>query len=418
VTDQPRITTASDFPDQATIHLPEYTFWDSQAGACEVGVPDELLPGLRDAIDTHLNAHASERPAPAPACGEECAEGHTYAGRCALYDPTACTWPDCLSDGQQAELAEQVRAAELGQPTTPMPDQRQTCGCRDKPTATCPAATWAGLTVCVTCPTPEPGTACAREPDALLRAATARTTPDNPAASNNRLRDRYAAAIWERQNPGRHWADCEHPWQADAEADADAVMAVRDRHMQQLTAGRATWKAKAEEIERDRDRLADSDARIRQLADRWGNALAPDRRYAEALLAALDGPADTSTPAEDPPEDTCWPVQVDGETIRVHGARPLTGVELGHAAQVVAAARRKLAAEPPVVPDDDGTESALTRRIRAQQRGLVLPAVEPPGDSVPPVPCPACTRARARGFTVDALAHPGCADTLATQETQ
>jgi hypothetical protein len=110
--------------------------------------------------------------APGPACGEECAEGHTYTGRCALYDPTACTWPDCLTDGQQAELAEQVRASMHGEPTAPMPDQRQVCGCRDKPTTTCPAATWAGLTICVACPTPEPGTACAREPGALLRAAT------------------------------------------------------------------------------------------------------------------------------------------------------------------------------------------------------------------------------------------------------
>lgn len=36
----------------------------------------------------------------------------------------------------------------------------------------------------------------------------------------------------------------------------DAIMAVRDRRMEQLEAGRATWKAKAEEMERDRDRLA------------------------------------------------------------------------------------------------------------------------------------------------------------------
>jgi len=40
------------------------------------------------------------------------------------------------------------------------------------------------------------------------------------------LRDRIAAAIWERQNPGRRWADCEHPWGADAEEDADAVLAM------------------------------------------------------------------------------------------------------------------------------------------------------------------------------------------------
>ena len=40
------------------------------------------------------------------------------------------------------------------------------------------------------------------------------------------LRDRIAAAIWERQNPGHRYADCEYRWQADAEADADAVLAV------------------------------------------------------------------------------------------------------------------------------------------------------------------------------------------------
>ena len=48
------------------------------------------------------------------------------------------------------------------------------------------------------------------------------------------LRDLYAAAIWERQNPGRHYADCEYRWRADAEADADAVLRVRDRHLEQL----------------------------------------------------------------------------------------------------------------------------------------------------------------------------------------
>lgn len=40
------------------------------------------------------------------------------------------------------------------------------------------------------------------------------------------LRDQIAAAIWERQNPGRRYADCEHPWMADAEEDAGAVLQV------------------------------------------------------------------------------------------------------------------------------------------------------------------------------------------------
>jgi hypothetical protein len=46
------------------------------------------------------------------------------------------------------------------------------------------------------------------------------------ATDQTALRDRIAAAIWERQNPGRRWADCEYRWQADAEADADAVLSV------------------------------------------------------------------------------------------------------------------------------------------------------------------------------------------------
>lgn len=40
------------------------------------------------------------------------------------------------------------------------------------------------------------------------------------------LRDLLAAAIWERQNPGRRYADCESPWHADAEEDANTVLAL------------------------------------------------------------------------------------------------------------------------------------------------------------------------------------------------
>jgi hypothetical protein len=57
------------------------------------------------------------------------------------------------------------------------------------------------------------------------RAAAPAAAPSAP-ADRATLRDRIAAAIWERQNPGRHWVDCEYRWRADAEADADAVLAV------------------------------------------------------------------------------------------------------------------------------------------------------------------------------------------------
>jgi hypothetical protein len=47
--------------------------------------------------------------------------------------PRACIWPACLTPGQQAELAEQVTAAERGEHRPPMPDQRDTCGCTELP---------------------------------------------------------------------------------------------------------------------------------------------------------------------------------------------------------------------------------------------------------------------------------------------
>jgi hypothetical protein len=149
VTDQPRITTTPD-PDNAMLHIPEFTYWDTQAWACELGVPVRLLPGLRDAIDKHLSGHASERPEPSP-------------------------------------------------------------------------------------------------------------------ASDDGLRTQYAAAIV-------RGGGC-----VDLAAATDAVMAVRDRRLEQLTAGRATWKAKAAEIEAHRDRL---------LAEfPWLCASDEDRQAAETALA-------------------------------------------------------------------------------------------------------------------------------------
>ena len=53
--------------------------------------------------------------------------------------------------------------------------------------------------------------------------------PAAPPVDRAGLRDCIAAAIWEQQNPGRRWADCEYRWRADAEEDADAVLAVLPR---------------------------------------------------------------------------------------------------------------------------------------------------------------------------------------------
>ena len=58
------------------------------------------------------------------------------------------------------------------------------------------------------------------------------TTP----LTDQQLADRIANAIWERQNPGRSYADCEPRWQADAIADADAVLAEVQPELDRLAA--------------------------------------------------------------------------------------------------------------------------------------------------------------------------------------
>lgn len=92
---------------------------------------------------------------------------------------------------------------------------------------------------------------------------------DNPAASNDGLREQYMAAI-DAVTGGKCPMDI-----------IDAVMRVRDRRMEQLAAGRETWKAKAEEIEADRDRLL--------CESPWLRASDEDRQAAETALAMQKG---------------------------------------------------------------------------------------------------------------------------------
>jgi len=101
-------------------------------------------------------------------------------------------------------------------------------------------------------------------------------------------------------------SDIEGPIDAIAELLAPIVAAGREAAITQLRADLAAetalrqertdlydlWRSKA-------NQLGAAIARVRDVADRWENALAPDRRYAEALLAALDGPADTTPEAEE-----------------------------------------------------------------------------------------------------------------------
>lgn len=48
--------------------------------------------------------------------------------------------------------------------------------------------------------------------------------------------------------------------------------------------------------------------------------------------------------------DTCRPVEVDGEIIRVHGSRPMDEYEQGLFAQIVRAAKRRMEAEDQPAP--------------------------------------------------------------------
>jgi hypothetical protein len=361
----------------------------------------------------------------APACGEECAEGHTYTGRCAQATPGAprpddADWnspEDAIYDGPSPFLprirqacvnAEDVthRFAEVGMD----PARLRAIINGDLRPNTLDMALIA--TACRTTVdwllggdpprNPEVRIGCDLgcdhgDPCADCQPDNARTTPDNPAASNNEtdnpLREQYAAAMREHYlitNRDEADADGNMPcrcgdWREGGDADeydwdhhlAEAVLAVRDRHMEQLLAEVDHMKhlVAASSEPGHAVRMAAANARRAETAEAKLAAvrqlLAEPRSLIDRtrLLDALDGPADATPPAEDPAVDTCRLVQVGGETIRIHGSRPLTGLEMGYAAEVVAAARRKLAAEPPVVRADNGTESALTRRIRAQQRG-------------------------------------------------
>lgn len=112
-------------------------------------------------------------------------------------------------------------------------------------------------------------------------------------------------------------------------AVADAVLAVVQPELQQLAAlrtvargycphcGRGDAAPTVEYSEQQRQRADQAEAaiaRVRALADRWDNALAPDRTYARALRAALDEPAPdpAATEATDGPACTCggrFPIQ-------------------------------------------------------------------------------------------------------------
>jgi hypothetical protein len=73
------------------------------------------------------------------------------------------------------------------------------------------------------------------------------------------------------------------PWDVIAEHITDAVLAVRDRRMEQLAAGRETWKAKALEMEADRDR---SDEAARRILDQRQELAAERYEWQQRALQA------------------------------------------------------------------------------------------------------------------------------------
>jgi hypothetical protein len=317
VTDQPRITTTPAKPDEALIHLPEFTYWDTQVWACDIGVPVELLPGLRDAIDKHLGAPSCSAAAPetepnnpAPACGEECAEGHTYAGRCTQADPlpvSTCPrtdrhgyhmWPDqpgpAFCPGHPApvsftDAAETATEEEANGPDPEEPDHAY----RNKVNAVIRPETIAALKAQLaagTVPTrtvkPRPawtaeqhvghGSPCEYRPDGSC-ANPARTAPDNPAASNNETTCGYVKPHLPHQYMRLEViGECR-----GVEAADDGPRLALNR----IISDRAHHEHCANLAHTDEGGIAHS-------------SIAAGLQIAEThLRAALDGPADTTPPA-------------------------------------------------------------------------------------------------------------------------
>jgi hypothetical protein len=54
-TEKPTITTTPGRPGEVLIHLPEFTYLDTQAWSVDIGIPDTALRDLQDAITRHLH---------------------------------------------------------------------------------------------------------------------------------------------------------------------------------------------------------------------------------------------------------------------------------------------------------------------------------------------------------------------------
>jgi hypothetical protein len=132
-----------------------------------------------------------------------------------------------------------------------------------------------------------------RDLASAIRLETADRTNPTPAPADSPLRQRIAEAL--RDFPVACWTP---------DNIAGRAMRVRDRYVEQLEAGRATWKAKAEEIERDRDRLAKQIdqliARLGEYADR-GISNGGRAEQAEAVLREILARFEPAFPSPDEP---------------------------------------------------------------------------------------------------------------------
>ncbi|MFF7880998.1 hypothetical protein ACH40F_08030 [Streptomyces sp. NPDC020794] len=133
----------------------------------------------------------------------------------------------------------------------------------------------------------------ASTPEERERFAANSAAHQQPKPAPAGLRDQLAAAIWERQNPGRRYTDCEHPWQADAEADADAVLAALTLRLDfgeeqaWCKICRRVWEGRSHQCESDAEQTV---TRVRNECDRLeaavrDNPTAPD--FDGAYLTAI-----------------------------------------------------------------------------------------------------------------------------------
>lgn len=132
------------------------------------------------------------------------------------------------------------------------------------------------------------------------------------AVSNDDLHQRVAAAVWERQNPGRRWADCEYRWRADAEEDAAAALTALKPELDRLAEyeNTITWMATCTSCARILDssiRETERAERAEQERDLLARTIAATSKQTVAQVladarAALDTTAGTTaTQATDEP---------------------------------------------------------------------------------------------------------------------